>query len=621
MKHIIFLLLLVNQNSVNTKKNNLAVKGISEIVKSHYLKNSVHFDIIIYGRLSKESSELKDLVKKIFKANKESICGKLIHLDANSNNEIKLTQSAIIFFESTTFFYKFNEEIELINQHANSMTFLVYFAKLEKTPKQVDPYSFLKLSQFQFDLIFDVDGSLRLSKYFRFQPDFCKNVSSKIINRFSPKTLKWENPISLDHETKDFYGCEFTVGVPGLCKPSSDYKIYENGSFGYFGYTVSFMDALGQHFNFKLAYNPLDIMTGKYLNKSFIPEIIAALRPAVLNILSRDNQAVTQTFTEFSYGIVIPHGELYTSLEKLFLPFDLETWILIIIFIVAGILVIEVIRKTSRTIQNFVFGRNNYTPKMNLIRVFYGMSLITSPSRNFARYMLMMFILFCLIMRTAYQGKMFQFLQKDMRKPEVKSIEEMIENNFTFFVLQDSPPFEIMELFQRFVYKKLTFFLSYVIFITFLIIWFRARFAKISIENFLTTDIFFNISKPGSKKATIMEGQQVPYMVDHLKIKTQPILLDQAFFTIQAGFAIHREFYFNQQLNRKIVQALESGLMNHWKSEINIKPVILDSSEPKVLTMDHLMIGFQVYVLCILICVIAFIWEIIALKLIKFLLM
>lgn len=451
MKHIIFLLLLVNQNSVNTRKNNLAVKGISEIVKSHYLKNSIHFDIIIYGRLSKESSELKDLVKKIFKANKESICGKLIHLDANSNNEIKLTQSAIIFFESTTFFYKFNEEIELINQHANSMTFLVYFAKFEKTPKQVDPYSFLKLSQFQFDLIFDVDGSLRLSKYFRFQPDFCKNVSSKIINRFSPKTLKWEDPISLDHETKDFYGCEFTVGVPGLCKPSSDYKIYENGSFGYFGYTVSFMDALGQHFNFKLAYNPLDIMTGKYLNKSFIPEIIVALRPAVLNILSRDNQAVTQTFTEFSYGIVIPHGELYTSLEKLFLPFDLETWILIIIFIVAGILVIEVIRKTSRTIQNFVFGRNNYTPKMNLLRVFYGMSLITSPSRNFARYMLMMFILFCLIMRTAYQGKMFQFLQKDMRKPEVKSIEEMIENNFTFFVLQDSPPFEIMELFQRFV--------------------------------------------------------------------------------------------------------------------------------------------------------------------------
>lgn len=60
------------------------------------------------------------------------------------------------------------------------------------------------------------------------------------------------------------------------------------------------------------------------------------------------------------------------------------------------------------------------------------------PNRNFARFLLMNFILFCLIMRTAYQGKQFEFMQQDIRRPDVETIEEMIENNFTLFVPKEA---------------------------------------------------------------------------------------------------------------------------------------------------------------------------------------
>lgn len=43
----------------------------------------------------------------------------------------------------------------------------------------------------------------------------------------------------------------------------------------------------------------------------------------------------------------------------------------------------------------------------------------------------MMFILFSLVMRTAYQGKQFEFMKKEMRRPDVQTIDEMIEQNFT----------------------------------------------------------------------------------------------------------------------------------------------------------------------------------------------
>lgn len=37
-------------------------------------------------------------------------------------------------------------------------------------------------------------------------------------------------------------------------------------------------------------------------------------------------------------------------------------------------------------------------------------------------------------MRTAYQGKQFEFLQKEMRKPNVQTIQEMIDQNFTLYI-------------------------------------------------------------------------------------------------------------------------------------------------------------------------------------------
>lgn len=49
----------------------------------------------------------------------------------------------------------------------------------------------------------------------------------------------------------------------------------------------------------------------------------------------------------------------------------------------------------------------------------------------------MMFILFCLVMRTAYQGKQFEFMQKEMRPKDVESIEEMIAENYTFYIPND----------------------------------------------------------------------------------------------------------------------------------------------------------------------------------------
>lgn len=76
--------------------------------------------------------------------------------------------------------------------------------------------------------------------------------------------------------------------------------------------------------------------------------------------------------------------------------------------------------------------------------------MIALPGRNFARYLLANFILFCLVIRTAYQGMQFEFLQKDMRPNDVETIEEMIENNFTLLLISGTENlYQEMEFLKR----------------------------------------------------------------------------------------------------------------------------------------------------------------------------
>jgi hypothetical protein len=80
--------------------------------------------------------------------------------------------------------------------------------------------------------------------------------------------------------------------------------------------------------------------------------------------------------------------------------------------------------------------------------IMLGGGLFTLPARNFARFNLMMFILFCLIIRTAYQGvqfnmmfevrsicvhveRGFNFDLQDLRPKDIQTIEELFARNFT----------------------------------------------------------------------------------------------------------------------------------------------------------------------------------------------
>lgn len=125
------------------------------------------------------------------------------------------------------------------------------------------------------------------------------------------------------------------------------------------------------------------------------------------------------------YTFIVTPGTKLSPAENLYMPFDTEVWISFALSIFIGISCILTVKMFPNIIQNFVFGRDNHDPILNLTMIFFGIGLVRVSGRNFARYIFMIFTLYCLIIRNAYQGKMFEFITGDFRHPIAKTIQDV----------------------------------------------------------------------------------------------------------------------------------------------------------------------------------------------------
>lgn len=112
-----------------------------------------------------------------------------------------------------------------------------------------------------------------------------------------------------------------------------------------------------------------------------------------------------------------PSGEPYTQFEKMWMMFELEVWIAIVAFLLLWFASIQIINLTSKNVQKFVHGDTVRTPTINMLNLFLNGGQSRVPGRNFARFILILLIIWCLIIRTCYQSKLFTFLQSDLRTP------------------------------------------------------------------------------------------------------------------------------------------------------------------------------------------------------------
>lgn len=242
------------------------------------------------------------------------------------------------------------------------------------------------------------DGSeyLKLLTVVYFTAQKCYDSQLIEINRFSKKKLTWTTENFSINKFRNYQGCTLGFGVINDGK-GSQYRIMRDGTLHVTGYVIDIVILMSQQFNFTPKINAFITTTHQY----FYPHQRVDVQLQTLPLTTQLRFEVVMTTPHQTYEVIflIPPGELYTSLEKLLLPFDEETWMWLAASFIIGISIIFIVQRQRQSIQDFVFGNNVTTPTLNLFIAWFGLGQMVLPRKNFARFLLTLFILFSLIMR------------------------------------------------------------------------------------------------------------------------------------------------------------------------------------------------------------------------------
>jgi hypothetical protein len=387
---------------------NHVVAAIQSLLKEYFVKSCPKLDFLVVG----ESNGFAETV-----ANEllRSMSG---HISVTLSTEDPLTMfsqtSTIILIDSMQHFNALNESSPMFLDRQG-----VWFKHLVYAPGLTSDDVIKKFpgdestSKVGF-LVSSNNLSIELATTFWFTPQACNTNQIMTINRYSRDSRRWVNSTFYPNKYQNFHGCPVQV-----------FYDLENTNI----VATRIFATLSDTFNYETIRTDVKIApdpnSDYYLN-----EVI------VMQDESNTIQALSSAIFFDPLTFVVPPGEPLTDLERMFAAFDKETWISIGATFGIALVVIQVINCCSTTLQNFVYGRGVRTPTLNLFSIFLTGGQNRVPGRNFARFHLMLFVIWSLIFRTCYQSMSFQHMSSDMRHPRVKTIEELKDKNFTLVYRQ-----------------------------------------------------------------------------------------------------------------------------------------------------------------------------------------
>jgi len=250
------------------------------------------------------------------------------------------------------------------------------------------------------------------------------------------------------------------------------------------------------------------------------------------------------------------------------------------------------------TVRNFVFGRNVTTPTLNVLIAFFGLSQGVLPRRNFARFLLTLFIMWSLIIRTCYQGKLFEYLQGDMRNPEIQTIKELVKHNFIYYYDKtNNAAQDFLNLEDRKLLAAI----------------FRTdKFDKNDIDYNNWEKILKCYLKSPSTSVLIADTFHVIDYHSTKPNKTWLIMNERLHSTFFGGLDVTRAAYLAPSIRSAIENLTDNGIINYLMAaqydKIYLQPEP-EPKEPEVLTLGQLAIGFKLYGIFVVVSLVAFLVE------------
>lgn len=265
-----------------------------------------------------------------------------------------------------------------------------------------------------------------LVTYEWFSEKHCHKKYVKAINSFNKTSQNWTFNLTSLEKFRNLHKCLIITETGQIQYPHSiDRKLT--------GFLFELFDIVAQHGNF-LAHRQPNQRFFKYFkhNALYDPDV-KIFTDSLMSIIF-ERYHLTTTFGEIVNNFMISSAESFTSYEKMLLPFDKYTWFMIILMFCSSFLIILVVNHMPIYTQMLFYCDKNKTPLLNVMRIFFGIPQPEQPDRSFSRIILIFFVYYCLVVRTAYQGVFYEMLTSDMKKDLPTKIDELFKRNYTIYI-------------------------------------------------------------------------------------------------------------------------------------------------------------------------------------------
>lgn len=336
--------------------------------------------------------------------------------------------------------------------------FVLINGKLNELHKIFD--AMWKKSIVNVNAIYVESSNVQLMTFLPFNSKACGDTKPQQLDSLKYGDFKLKKSEIFPNKFRNLFNCGVRLVTFHRC-PAACVRVDENGP-TVTGFDIGIIDIIAERLNFKLKK---EILLGAeqwgtiFPNGSSSGAIEKVLTNktdiAIGNFLLRASRVnvMDSSMVYFSFPVVfaIPLGTSLSSFEKLLRPFELVVWILLLITLAIGLLVILVLNLKLKSLRAFVYGTGIKNPVTNMLVAILGGSQSKLPRRNFSRFILMLFLLFCLVQRNVYQGSLYIFLQSNGRHKEAQSIDELVQKGFDFYMYESYS--DIIES-QPEIYKK-----------------------------------------------------------------------------------------------------------------------------------------------------------------------
>lgn len=286
------------------------------------------------------------------------------------------------------------------------------------------------------------DGSVNLESFDPFVPGSCNSSVPILINRFV--NGMFTNRLEFfGRNMRNLNRCPLRVAFINTYEPYTLVRENPKSIADFSGEAIQILRRLSASLNFSIEIAFLGPFGNIFPNGSSDGALGALINKnadfSISNwwLIAHRLEFLDGTYPYTCEQIVftLPAGRELTSLERLVYPFGYQLWILIFLCFLTGFTVIFFINRQSTKVQRFVYGAKVRHPYWNMFTIFVGGLQLQLPKRNFSRFLLMKFLLSSLILRAVYQASSFRFLQSNAHRDKIKTISDLIENDYSFYVV------------------------------------------------------------------------------------------------------------------------------------------------------------------------------------------